>query len=123
MKKCRMREIKWCVQFGSGRFRMEANFPRSSLQPDFFCTKAERAEKVLETICSFFFFSCSLSCFLMQNASTHLGGEGMGGAIGNAETSLPCGWQKLEFSLFLFPRLPMFPGKCCPRKLWGDSGF
>lgn len=37
---------------GSGRFRMDANFSGSLLQPDFFCTEAGKAETVLEAVCS-----------------------------------------------------------------------
>lgn len=61
MKKCRMGEINWCVQLGGGRFRMEASFSGSPLQPDFFCTEAEKAENVLETICSLFLALCPVS--------------------------------------------------------------
>lgn len=117
MKKCRRGEIKWCVPLGSDRFRMEANLPGSSSQPDFFCIQAEKAEQLLETICSppplpfavLPYAKCQRSCWSWR----------MGGAIGKAWRILPCYWQVLSFSTLPSHTPPTSTGKCCPRRALG----
>lgn len=50
---------------GSGRFRMDANFSASLLQPDFFCL-AGKADMVSEAVCSLSLAHCLVS--LCKNA-------------------------------------------------------